>query len=102
MLPWRSWHGEIPDDEDIFRGEWQDPLGSHGTFRGEATIGTPDEVVFIGTWTAIYDDPSGLSVIIEMGTFHMTFRYASRECSGQWWTYDSDIFRGTMRGHKVN
>lgn len=101
MRPWNTWSGEIPDDEATFSGEWHDPAGVHGTFIGEAMIGTPDEVVFVGTWNAI-DDLVDPPVIYEMGTFTMHFKYASRECDGKWWTSDSDMPRGTMRGHRAD
>lgn len=100
ICPWQTWRGEVSEDDQTFSGTWRDYPGSHGTFRGEATLSTPEEVVFVGTWTAIYDDPSGLSVILNMGTFTMHFRYTSRECEGRWWTYDNE-HDGTMRGRKV-
>jgi hypothetical protein len=102
ILPWRIWKGEIPDDEGIFKGTWKDPLGSHGTFKGKAMLGTPEEVVFVGTWSAIYDDPSGLSQIIEMGTFRMTFHREELTCHGRWRSYYGAIFNGTMEGGMVN
>ncbi len=101
MRPWNIWSGEIPDDESTFSGEWHDPAGVHGTFTGEATFATPEEVVFTGTWNAI-DDLVDPPVIYEMGTFYMHFPYTARACHGEWVTYDSDIPQGTMTGHRTD
>lgn len=98
MRPWHEWNGEIPEDETTFSGQWCDPAGVHGTFQGSNTS-SQSENIYLGTWNAV-DDEVFPPVVYEMGTFEMEF--SGDECRGHWWTYDSDMFRGTMEGRRVD
>lgn len=101
MCPWRNWSGEIPDEEDVFKGQWRDHIGFHGTFKGRLLLGTPEYVLCRGEWTAIDDSVDPPRVYI-MGGFQMRFYYESETCRGRWWLYDSDQYHGTMEGRKIN
>jgi hypothetical protein len=80
IYPWQNWKGEIPEDEDVFKGEWWDADGNHGSFFGKpAPFSTPESKIYQGYWT--WEPSSG---IYKGGEFTMTFYFLEGECKGTW------------------
>ncbi len=102
IYPWQDWKGEISEKEDIFKGEWRDKAGNHGTFEGKLVPSPiPEERRFEGEWT--WDDPLSMSILpVVGGKFKMIFCIYSKECKGTWMTHWISISAvGSMQGKKV-
>lgn len=99
IYAWQNWKGDIPDSENEFYGDWYDEAGHYGNFKGKITLGTPTEVVCLGTWTW-FDTSVDPPKEYVMGRFWMKFHKEKLTCIGEWSTSYSDE-GGTMKGEKV-
>lgn len=103
IYPWQTWKGFIPDEENVFTGEWYDADGNRGIFKGEIEFSPIPEIAYArGAW--YWYDPLGpANRPIYGGDFKMTFYFLEDECKGEWTTiWPSPSARGTMKGKKVD
>ncbi len=101
IYPWQDWRGSISESEDIFKGEWRDKAGNHGTFYGKPTLSSSQERCFEGEWTW-YDPFAPSSKPVVGGKFLITFN-RFKECKGTWkthWISSSSV--GNIKGYKLN
>lgn len=105
MYPWQEWKGRFEPNPDeigyVFYGDWYDASGNHGTFRGKALLGTPEEIACQGTWTW-WNEKVDPPQVYKMGTFNMLFRHDGSSCHGEWKaTNDDALYHGYMKGYWV-
>lgn len=97
IYPWQYWQGEIPNSGDVFKGEWKDEKGNHGSFKGEVAWISFTTAIAKGYWT--WEKPSSIT---KAGKFVMYFSPYSKECKGTWTCiYPSSSVQGHMWGKKI-
>ncbi|MBN2379653.1 hypothetical protein JXM67_07625 [candidate division WOR-3 bacterium] len=101
IYPWQKWTGEIPNSQDVFKGDWWDQLGNKGIFKGEIDWVSITVAICKGSW--YWYDPAGVSAKpVYGGDFKMTFYVFAGDCNGEWYTdWPSPGVVGTMKGYKV-
>lgn len=101
IYPWQTWQGEIPNAQNVFKGEWQGSDGNHGIFKSKILWISVTTAIATGSW--YWYDPTGAAEPVYGGDFKMKFEYASDACTGTWttiWPSSSNV--GTMTAWKVN